>query len=378
MKSKFQLIETESELEGVAQKLAMEKAIAVDLESDSMYHFREKVCLLQMASKSASYIVDPLKITNLSPLCDIFSSKRIKKIFHGADYDIRSLFRDFQFEVHNLFDTQLASRFLGHEETGLEALLQKFFDVSLNKQYQKKDWSVRPLPEEMMDYASKDVVYLLPLADILQKDLKKQNRLHWVKEESRLLSRVRPAVNNNSPLYLNFKGAGSLHSRDLAVLEAILQVRKKFAEKKDRPLFKIFQNTAIMKMVQFKPQNQKRLARINALSSSQIEMYGNCIIEAIREAQKTAPELCPKYPRKEILNLKLKDQERIRVLKEWKEDKSRQLHIEPGLILGKPVVASIAACNPKSMAQLKNLKEIKSWQMKEFGEEILLSLRAMN
>ena len=378
MKSKFQLIETQSNLESIARKLAGEKAIAVDLESDSMYHFREKVCLLQIASKSASYIIDPLKITDLSPLCDIFSSKRIKKIFHGADYDIRSLFRDFHFEVHNLFDTQLASRFLGYEETGLEALLQRFFNISLNKHYQKKDWSQRPLPAEMMDYAAKDVVYLIPLANTLQKDLKKLNRQHWVKEECWLLSQVRPPMNNNNPLYLNFKGAGTLAGKDLAVLEAILQVRKKFAEKKDKPLFKIFQNNAIMRMVRFKPQSQKRLAQINALSPSQIEMYGNSIIKSLRGAQKTAPENFPKYPKKEPLNFKLKDQLRIRALKEWKEEKSRQLNMDPGLILARPVLGVIAVCNPKSLAQLKRINEIRSWQMKAFGEEILSSLKNMN
>ncbi len=378
MKNNFQLIETESQLEDVAGKLAKEKAIAVDLESDSMYHFREKVCLLQIATKSVNYIVDPLKIPKMSALHSIFSSRIIKKIFHGSDYDIRSLFRDFQFEVHNLFDTQLASRFLGYEETGLEALLQKFFSISLDKHYQKKDWSQRPLPEGMMDYAAKDVFFLLPLADILQKGLKKCNRLNWVKEECRLLSQVRPAMNNNVPLYLNFKGAGSLPGKDLAVLEAILQIRKKFAEKKDKPLFKIFQNAAIMKIVRFKPRDSKRLAQTNALSPFQIEMYGDSIVEAVRKAQNTAPENCPTYPKKEALNLKVKEQERIRILKEWKESKSRQLNLDPGLVLGKSVIASIAACNPKSLAQLKRLKEIKSWQFKAFGEEILAFLKTMD
>lgn len=378
MKNNFQLIETETALEDIAKKLAKEKAIAVDLESDSMYHFKEKVCLLQIASKSANYIVDPLKIAKMSPLHSIFSSRTIKKIFHGSDYDIRSLFRDFQFEVHNLFDTQLASRFLGHEETGLEALLQKYFNISLDKHFQKKDWSQRPLPEEMMNYAAKDVVYLLQLADILRNDLKKHDRLQWVKEECRLLSQVRPAMSNNTPLYLNFKGAGSLPGKDLAVLEAILQVRKKFAEKKDKPLFKIFQNAAIIKIVRFKPRDPKRLAQTNALSPSQLEMYGSFIIEAVRGAQTTAPENYPKYPKKETQNLKEREQERIRILKEWKENKSRQLNIEPGLVLGKPVVASIAVCNPKSLAQLKSVKEIKGWQLKAFGEEILSFLKTMD
>jgi ribonuclease D len=376
MDNTYQLIETGSDLADMVNHLVKRKAIAVDLESDSMYHFREKVCLLQIASKAKTFIIDPLKLNDVTALHRLFSDKKIKKIFHGADYDIRSLFRDFQFEVHNLFDTQLASRFLGFEETSLEALLQRFFEISLNKHYQKKDWSRRPIPEEMVDYAAKDVSYLLALAAILTKRLKELDRLHWVREECRLLSQVRPAMNNNSPLCHTFKGAGSLHGKDLAILEAILQVRKKFAEKKDRPLFKIFQNAAVIKIARFKPQNEKRLADISALSPSQIDMYGASILQAIQEAQILSPRDYPQLPRKEAVIVKAKEQERIRVLKDWKETKSKQLNIEGGLILGKPVVASIAAGDPKSLAQLKRLKEIRNWQLKEFGEEIISFLNA--
>jgi len=269
MNNAYQLIETPSALENAAEKLANEKVIAVDLESDSMYHFKEKICLMQISAKSSTVIIDPLKIEDLSPLQLIFANPEIRKVFHGADYDIRSLFRDYEFEVNNLFDTHLACRFLGYQETGLDALLNKLFNVSLDKKFQKKDWSRRPLSEEMIDYAAGDTRYLLPLARIFEKELKLRRRLSWVREECLLQSRVRPTNNHHEPLYLNFKGAGSLPPRDLAVLEAILTLRKTIAEKKDRPLFKIFQNSDIVKMVQARPSSLKRLLKIKALSFTQ-------------------------------------------------------------------------------------------------------------
>jgi len=87
--------------------------IGVDLEADSFYHYFEKVCLIQIATESASYVIDPLALKDLSALHPVFSDPRIRKVFHGADYDIRSLYRDFRIEVENLFDTQSASKFLG-------------------------------------------------------------------------------------------------------------------------------------------------------------------------------------------------------------------------------------------------------------------------
>src|SRR5210317_2063328 len=215
----YNIIESSSQLTQFVSQIENETAIGVDVEADSMYHFKEKVCLIQMATANINVVIDPLVIKDLSALKPIFKRNDIQKIFHGADYDVRSLFRDFKIKINNLFDTELASRFLGSPETGLEAVLKKKFAVSLDKKYQRKDWSRRPLPPDMIAYAAADARYLLPLAQGLKAELDEKNRLGWVYEECEYLSRVRPITVNEQPLYLNFKGAGKLDSRSLAVLE---------------------------------------------------------------------------------------------------------------------------------------------------------------
>jgi len=132
----YKMINTEDELESFGRAIENETAIGVDLEADSMYHFKEKVCLIQMAAPHINVVIDPLVIKDLSPLKPIFKRGDIRKIFHGADYDVRSLFRDFRIKINNLFDTELACRFLGFSETGLEAVLKNKFEVTLNKKYQ--------------------------------------------------------------------------------------------------------------------------------------------------------------------------------------------------------------------------------------------------
>ena len=132
MEIDYQIIETNADLEKIAPILEREKYTAIDLEADSMYHFKEKVCLIQVATETRNIIIDPIQVKDLSPLRPLFLSPKIQKIFHGADYDIRSLYRDFEINVNNLFDTEVACRFLGIKETGLESVLNTYFNIHLN------------------------------------------------------------------------------------------------------------------------------------------------------------------------------------------------------------------------------------------------------
>ena len=117
---RYDIIDTPSDLETLAAALEQEPLLGIDLEADSMYHFQEKVCLIQLATAQRNVIIDTIAIRDLSPLKPVFRNPDIRKVFHGADYDVRSLYRDFEIRINALFDTQLACRFLGFKETGLE------------------------------------------------------------------------------------------------------------------------------------------------------------------------------------------------------------------------------------------------------------------
>ncbi len=374
-KLSYQIVDTKSGLEDIARSLKKEKIIAVDLEADSMFHFQEKVCLIQIASEKINVIIDPLKINNLSSLKPLFANRDIKKIFHGADYDIRSLYRDFQITINNLFDTQIAALFLGLKATGLDALLQNRLSINLDKKYQKKDWSKRPLPEEMVEYAAKDAIYLLPLAELLEKELMRKKRNSWVYEESAILSKVRPLALNSDPLYLKFKGAGQLSRRTLATLESLLQLRLKIAKRKDKPLFKIFSNRSMIKLAEAKPANLRRLKKTNALSARQIDMYGNVLVEAINKALNMPENKLPVYPRSKAPVEKPEVTERIKALKLLRDNKAKTLEINPSLVLTNAMINTLAIHNPLDKSDIERIKELKNWQKEEFGEDITAVLR---
>jgi ribonuclease D len=328
-----------------------------------------------MAAANINVVIDPLIVKDLSPLKPIFERRDICKIFHGADYDVRSLYRDFRFTIHNLFDTELASRFLGFPETGLEAVLKKKFAVTLDKKFQRKDWSRRPLPPDMIAYAAEDARYLLPLAQSLKAELEKKNRLGWVYEECEYLSRVRPITANDQPLYMNFKGAGKLDTRSLAVLEALLGFRREVARRKDKPLFRVFGNRSLVELAGKKPLDLKQLEKTGALSARQISMYGRKMLTAIQGAMKLPKEALPVYPRIKGPRVPPKVAGRVKALRNWRDKQVQKLAIDPALICTKALISSIAVQKPLKFSELTAIKEMKNWQRKEFGQDIVKVLR---
>jgi len=368
---KYAYIADGGALKEVIRTLAGAEAVAVDLEADSMFHHREKVCLIQMAQNDHYWVIDPLKINDLTSLLPLFADESVEKIFHGADYDIRSLYRDFEIEINNLFDTELASRFLGVAQTGLASVLADRFNVHMNKKFQKKDWSRRPLPDEMIDYAMGDVTHLVTLANILKSELKAAGRYEWVREECRLLSQVRPQDPEQRPLFMRFSGAGRLDRRSLAVLEAVLVVRDRFARKKDRPVFKIMSSRSVLRIATEKPTSKAGLKQSRILSDKQLAMYAREVLAAVKSAMVQPMETLPIYPRNKKPVADPNQALRIKALKTWREAIAKSLGMQAGLLINNTQIATIAALNPAEKAVLMTMDGIRAWQVDAFGDDLL-------
>lgn len=358
-------------MQGVARILGQSKIIGVDLEADSLYHYYEKACLLQIATETESYVIDPLAIRDLSSLLPVFSDPRIRKVFHGADYDIRSLHRDFQIEVKNLFDTQMACKLLGLPETGLEAVLRSRFQVELNKKYQRADWSGRPFSLEMVEYAAMDGRYLIPLSRMLERELEEMGRLSWVEEECRFLAKVRFTSPSPAPLYLKVKGAASLDPRGLAVLEVLLEFREAKAQKSDLPPFKVLRNEPLLELAKKKPLRLEELETEKVLSPKQIARYGKPLVQEIQRALTIPEKDLPIYPRKEKPDLPLSVGTRVKALKSWRDKRAKDLGLEPGVLMNNALIHALALKNPRSLKEVGEIPGIKVWLKDHFGPEIL-------
>lgn len=373
----YRFVDTVAALETFVRQTADAGMVAVDLEADSMFHYREKVCLLQMAANGNTIVIDPLKVPDLSVLKPIFEDQCIIKVFHGADYDVRSLYRDFGININNLFDTQLACMYLGHPATSLESVVAHRFGVELNKQYQKKDWSQRPLPDEMVAYAASDVIYLIPLAQALMAELEAKGRLPWVVENCLTLSQVRAPESDHAPMFLRFRGAGKLSSRQLAVLEALLQARDSLARQKDRPLFKVLSNTVLLKMAYAMPATMEELKNSRILTPKQMNMYGQLLVAAVHEALQLPQNRLPVYPRRKTPRLSPRIPPRVQALRQWRDQVALDLDLDPALLFNKAMLRDLARLKPQASGEMQQIPNIHHWQIETFGEQIVSLLKKM-
>ncbi len=169
---KYQYVDTIDELKKMVGVLEKEMAIAVDLENHSMRSFQGFVCLMQISTHDADYLVDAIKLRNHMQLLNIiFTNPNIIKVLHGADYDVEWLQRDFGIYIVSLFDTGQASRVLEYKAYSLAFSMQYHCGVNPNKAFQLADWRIRPLTEPMVKYAREDTRYLLFIFENMRNEL---------------------------------------------------------------------------------------------------------------------------------------------------------------------------------------------------------------
>jgi len=364
------ILTTTEQVAQFATELEKHQVIAVDLEADSMHNYQEKVCLLQFTTPTTTVLIDPLQGADLGSLKPVLANPQIRKIFHAADYDIRCLARDFDIKINGLFDTMISSQFLGEERFGLADVLRKYFSIELDKQYQRADWSKRPLSEPMVRYAAADTTHLHDLVEILEGQLAEKERLEWVKEEFTLLEQVRFTV-NEGPLFLRFKGAGTLDRRQLAILEQLLQWRDIEAQRQDRPLYKVFGNKEILEIVR---QTSKGLDKISAVSPRLFDRYGKKIMTAIQTAIDLPDTELPTYPRGERRQKDPQIEKRVNRLKDWRKKIAAELQLDPGVLINNALLEELARKQPRSKEDLSMIELLKNWQRQVLGEDILRSL----
>ena len=370
----IEILTTNAQVVELAELLAKETTIAVDLEADSMHNYQEKVCLIQVSTEQKTVLIDPLAATDLSPLHAVFTNPEIRKIFHAADYDLRSLKRDFNLTIDGLFDTMISAQLLGEERIGLADLLRKYFSVELDKKYQRADWSQRPLPAEMVRYAAEDTCHLHRLVEIFEKRLEEKARISWATEEFALMEEVRFSE-VDGPICLRFKGAGTLSSRELGVLEKLLQWREKEGERLNRPVYKVMGNKSLLALALRMPRDKANLKGLEDLSPRLIERYGRALMSAVREGLETPEAELPKFPRPPRRGAKDPSiEERIKALKKWRQGQAARLSLDPGVLINNATLEVLAAANPQAEQALDEVVGLKNWQKKELGESLLATL----
>lgn len=368
------------EIAAQLSELSEASELAVDLESNSLHAYRERVCLIQLATSQECFILDPLAVEDLSALGTILADPGITKDGHGCDYDVRSLDRDYGFGFQNLFDTQIAARFLGSNTPNLGSVLENYLGVAIRKsrEMQRSDWGQRPLSASALQYASNDVLHLVRLAQTLRERLKELERLDWVEEECERLSRARYSPPASEGLaFLRIKGADRLDDRELAVLKELHGWREELAERLDRPPFKVAGNGDLLEAARaaaWQGRGGDTLAATLEEAAPGLRRYlsgggGSVLVRAAQRGLESGPFVRPERPRR--VNPWTPESRRLlQGLKQRRSEIGGELSLDPSLVWPAPSLERMAL-DPEHWRREtteNGAAEVRNWQRREFGE----------
>lgn len=360
-------IDNQEALDTALARMATEPQIAIDTEADSLHSYFDKVCLIQISVPDQDFIIDPLVRVDLGRFGALLADPNILKVFHGGDYDLRILNRDFGFTVRNLIDTSVAAQLLGYEGLGLAALLDRHFGVKLNKTHQRADWSMRPLPQDMLEYAATDTHYLIELAAKLREELEALGRWEWALEEFARLENVRYRETTEEDVqpWRKLKNISGLDRRSLAILRDLHQWRDALARKADRPPFKIIGNDSLVEMAKAKPGTVRELSQTPAVSRYHADRYGRDLVAIVKRGMEIPEAELPEKnePKPWIRDKALES--RIERLKRVRDRFAKELKVDSAVLGARHILAAIATTGT---LDVPNMRE---WQKRVMGEALL-------
>jgi ribonuclease D len=364
-------VNTSQGLTEAFQALESQPRIAVDTESNSLFSYQEKVCLIQISSPETDYVFDPFEFTDLSLLGLLFQNPKQEKIFHASEYDLICLKRDYHFTFVNIFDTMIAARILGAPQVGLGSLLQKYFDINLEKKYQRANWGLRPLPPEMLDYARLDTYYLFKLRDILESELSTHELLDLALEDfSNACNAAGHASGNGHDTCWKLAGSGHPDPRQVTILKELCAYRDEQAKKADLPHFKILSNDMLVEVSLHRPTTFDELSLVPHFSEKLVKRHGIGLLKAVARGENAPLVTRTKNHRPDDAFLA-----RIDCLKNWRKNTAKKLEVESDVILPREMLEHIASTNPDTKLDLKTAMGNSPIRYKKYGTLIMKALK---
>lgn len=367
----IRLVETAQDLAALMAALGRPTRLAVDTEAASYHKYSDGVCLVQLSTPEVTAVVDVIKSPDLAPLRTLLATPGIEAVFHDADYDLRLLDRDHKIGITALFDTRIAAQLLGEPGIGLAALLEKYAGVSLDKKFQRADWSRRPMEPGMLEYAAADTHYLLALRDTLEKQLRDLGRLPWAQEEFTIAANVRWEEKPAEEAYLKVKGARLLKPRQLAVLREVHGWREATAKQLDRATFRVVNPEVLLALAEQQPRDVAGLKVIRGISPELAERRGRDILAAVERGLAIAEKDLPRLERGKRLPPDPVFDARMERFKVIRNAAAERLGLQPGVLCPNGTLEGVARKAPRDTTELRDIPELRRWQAEVLGAELV-------
>ncbi|TVR14040.1 MAG: hypothetical protein EA401_05295 [Planctomycetota bacterium] len=327
-------VRSPEQLHALSESLAAAQWIAVDTESNSMFVYRERVCLIQLNIEGQLVLIDPFELPQgadgLGPLARALANPDQTIYLHGGEYDVVCLQRDYSLHIQAVFDTQQAASLLGWRKTGYGAVVEAVCEVKLPKGHSDYNWGKRPLDQDAISYAVDDVRYLPLVAQHLQAAISEAD----LDDEMAIANQAVEQVQARQPGYdpadiWRLKGVSDVPNKHLGVLVALHQWRDGAAQELDRPPGRVIPNDLLVALARVAPLNFGMLRRLR-LRSHTLRDHGEHIIAQVQSALSQPPAIPEPPARREP---DPQERPREQALKAWRKQEAERRGVTTQVVL---------------------------------------------
>lgn len=351
--------------------LAAAPRLALDTEADTFYRYDERICLIQLSTPEADYMVDPLEAPVPPGLLRLLAEGPTV-VLHGGDFDVRAMFSAYGLRFGRILDTSLAARLLGLQTLGLKPLLEAQLGVVIDKGLQRSDWGRRPLSAEQLAYARQDTRHLLPLMAKLEDQLEGMGRLAWLHEECERQRQVEVSPRRFDPdSWRKIKGSKQLGPDGRRALKALQAWRDAQAQARQLPPFRVVRSDPLLRLAKrIQAEGPRLLSCLNKLRLLPPGLDLDGLAAAVEaglaaEDPKAAPppdaDRQPSSPEAAA---------RLDGLREGRARWATRLRLDPGFLLPMTALRRIARQPPADFDALAGVG-VAGWRAEVFGAELL-------
>lgn len=342
--------------------------VAVDTEFVRTETYFPIPGLIQIGDGERAFMIDPLAITDWSPLVELLESPSVVKVLHACSEDLEVFQHLCGALPAPLFDTQLAAAFLGMDfSMGYSRLVSDLLGIELAKEETRSDWLQRPLSARQLQYAADDTIHLAAVYRILAPRIEAAGLTDWLLEDTaEMVANARTLV-EPAQAYRRIKQAWRLKPAELAVLQVLCEWRERQARQRDQARNRLLRESTLCPLVQRQPDSLQQLARFEDMHPRTVRQDGQTIIELIQQARAIPPAQWPE-PVPEPLPA---DANRLlKTLRKVGQRHAERLGMASEIVLRKKVLEALVRtgypCGPYSLPA-----ELTGWRRELMGAELL-------
>jgi len=369
-KDSYTYIDTPEKLTQTCEQLKHCSVLAVDTEFHRETTYYPEFALLQIYGNGQCWIIDPIRLKDLTELWDVLCDPSILKVFHAARQDMEIILKESGKLPLPLFDSQVAAALLGlGQQIGFGNLVQRIAKKELAKQESFSDWMSRPLRQKQLEYAADDVIWLMPIYQHLSERLEARGRLAWLDEEQAKLCDIATYQENNDALLWRVKGANRLKGHALAVLRELAGWREEQAKQRNLPRRRLIADEPLLEIARRDELDHDILKRLRGLPQGVARRFGDDLIRIWKKGKNTPEEQWPK-PHRRSHHTTGTDL-RLELLDTLLRLKAEAGDISGAILSSKSELADLASWGKQRKLPEPDIACLKGWRRDLVGDDLL-------